>query len=186
MEENCDGLMNKDSPVFVEVGHTVNTRFEVNQPTVFSDTLMLIGCAVAGIPAKRVPGESVEVELPGWGLRSRVSVTNHRLACTPQEDHSGQARHRGCEARQEIRESTSQYFNRSDDNSVNVPRRRCKGHRSIQTTQCGGLGRVASELRTYASLRTNKSQPEVGKHDCSTCPPTKRFTHAPTYNIYLL
>lgn len=77
LEKRYDGLMNKDSPVLVEVGPTVITRFEVNRVPIFGGTLMFIGFAVAGVPVQRVPGESAEVELRGWGLRSRVSVTNH-------------------------------------------------------------------------------------------------------------
>ena len=77
LEKRYDGLVNKDLPVLVEVGPTANTRFEVNKVSILGGTLMFISFAVAGVPVQRVPGESAEVTLRGWELRSRVSVANH-------------------------------------------------------------------------------------------------------------
>ena len=65
LEKRYDNLMNKDSPVLVEVGPTANTRFEVNTVTIFGGALITIGCAVAGISVQRVPGESAEVAIRG-------------------------------------------------------------------------------------------------------------------------
>jgi hypothetical protein len=60
-------LIHRDSSVLGEAGPVVTIRFEVNKPTTFRDTPLFIGCAVAGIPVQRVPGESAEIVLPGGG-----------------------------------------------------------------------------------------------------------------------
>ena len=93
------GLMGRDSPALVGAGLTLTVRFEVKKLAISCDPLTFIGCTVARIRIQGLPGESAEVALRGWGLRSRISVANSRLARTHQEDHPRKARQGGCHAR---------------------------------------------------------------------------------------
>ena len=58
------GLIDRDSQVLVENGDTVMIRMEVKNHISLRDTLMFIGCSVAGISVERVSSESVEIVLP--------------------------------------------------------------------------------------------------------------------------
>ena len=58
------GLIDRDSQVLVENGDTVMIRMEVKNHISLCNTLMFIGCSVAGISVERVSSESVEIVLP--------------------------------------------------------------------------------------------------------------------------
>ena len=64
LNRHYTGLIDRDTQVLVENGDTVMIRMEVKNHISLRDTLMFIGCSVAGISVERVSSESVEIVLP--------------------------------------------------------------------------------------------------------------------------
>ena len=79
LAKDYTGLVFHNDTALAYFGQTVTVRFEVNK-TLPCNTLILIGCAVAGVPIQRLPGELVVMVPPGERLRSGKLAEDHRLA----------------------------------------------------------------------------------------------------------
>ena len=76
LAKDYTGLVCHNDPALPYVGRTVTVRYEVNK-TLPCNTLILISCPVAGIPIQSLPGELVDMVLPGERLRSGKIAENH-------------------------------------------------------------------------------------------------------------
>lgn len=107
LREEYTGLIDRDVPALYEAGDTVTLRFEVNRSAILSNTKMLTGFAVAGIPAQRVPGERANVSVNQEDAEGRSLVAHHRLVRVTQQDPTVEGGHRGCEGRREVHQGMS-------------------------------------------------------------------------------